>query len=150
MAQDGVKVVLVVVCGASASAKAAVFDLSFSGRIVDRSGVPLSGPVDITARFFGSISGTDQLGATFPSTLRTPRYGIPSRKARKNALPRRRANGSGCVIGSPMPDCHFLQWLTSPWELFLEGYSSVVNSPSACRAISKNLAWSMRVERASE
>ena len=36
---------------------------------------------------------------------------------------RRRANGSGQVIGSPLPDCRFLEWLTSPWDLFLEGYT---------------------------
>ena len=42
----------------------------------------------------------------------------------KDLPQRRRANGSGQVIGSPLPDCRFLEWLTSPWDLFLEGYSS--------------------------
>ena len=59
-----IKVLLVVACVASAPARAAVFDLSYSGRIVDSNGMPLTGPVDVTVRFFGSISGSDQLGAT--------------------------------------------------------------------------------------
>ena len=53
---------LAVACGASASARAAIFDLSYSGRIVDNNGMPLTGPIDVTVRFFGSISGGDQLG----------------------------------------------------------------------------------------
>ena len=46
---------------------------------------------------------------------------------------RRRANGSGQVIGSPLPDCRFLEWLTSPWDLFLEGYNPGDEAGSRCQ-----------------
>ena len=54
---------------------------------------------------------------------------------------RRRTNGSGQVIGSPLPDCRFLEWLTSPWDLFLEGYSSFLTA----RQPAKNRASSLSV-----
>jgi hypothetical protein len=37
-------------------------DLAYAGRLVDASGAPLAGPVDITLRFYGSVAGSDQLG----------------------------------------------------------------------------------------
>jgi hypothetical protein len=39
-------------------------DLGYGGRLVDDSGIPLSGPVALTLRFFGSAAGSDQLGPT--------------------------------------------------------------------------------------
>ena len=44
---------------------ATAFDFSYTGRIVDASGAPTQGSVDITVRFFGSAKDSDQLGRPY-------------------------------------------------------------------------------------
>jgi hypothetical protein len=39
-------------------------ELGYGGRLADSSGAPLIGPVDITLRFYGSATGSDQVGAS--------------------------------------------------------------------------------------
>jgi hypothetical protein len=42
--------------------------LGYGGRLVDAAGAPLSGPIDLTVRFFGSETGGEQLGSSLSYT----------------------------------------------------------------------------------
>jgi hypothetical protein len=53
---------LLALLAAALPAKAA--DLAYAGRLVDAEGAPLAGPADIALRFYGSATGSDQLGPT--------------------------------------------------------------------------------------
>ena len=65
--QLGVAVLIVFAFGASAKA-ASPFDLTYHGRMVDSTGKPISGPINIALDFYDASTGGNAKGASFSAS----------------------------------------------------------------------------------